>query len=451
MSQKKPNVLFVFADQMRAQATGYAGDPNVITPNLNALAAASVNFTTAVSGCPVCCPARASLITGTYPLTHGVFINDVHLTDERASIAQAFKAGGYHTGYVGKWHLEGGNRDAFIPPEHQQGFDFWHARECTHNYWDAFYYDKEDERKVWPGYDAEAQTRDAQDYIKSHAQDESPFLLMLSWGPPHDPYLTAPEKYKQMYDPAKLELPANMPVKDAADEARKRERLAGYYAHITALDDFMGQLLATLEEQGIADDTIVVYWSDHGDMVGSRDQWNKQRPWDESILVPLLVRLPSTFGVSAKQLPAPINTPDLLPTLLELCSLDVPDTVEGKSYAGYIQGKADAPEDAALIACYWPFSQYRRQDGGREFRGVRTERYTFARDLAGPWLLYDNKVDPYQLTNLINSPQHADIQQQLDAKLTQLLQEQGDTFEHGQVYIDRWGYTVDANGAAPYR
>lgn len=448
MNQKKPNVLFVFADQMRAQATGYAGDPNVISPNLDALAAQSVNFTTAVSGCSVCCPARASLITGTYPLTHGVFINDVRLGDEAVSIAQAFKAGGYSTGYIGKWHLDGGPRDAYIPPERHQGFDFWHARECTHNYWDAFYYDDEDERKVWPGYDAEAQTRDAQGYIREQATSEQPFMLMLSWGPPHDPYLTAPEKYKKMYDADKLQLPANMPLNDVA---AKREKLAGYYAHITALDDYMGQLLATLEEAGIADDTIVVYWSDHGDMVGCRDQWNKQRPWDESILVPLLIRFPSQFGLGAKSLSAPINTPDLMPTLLELCDIAVPETAEGSSYAGYIKGQSDAPADAAVIACYWPFSQYRREGGGREYRGLRTERYTYVRDLAGPWLLYDNEVDPYQLTNLIDSPGHAAVREQLDAKLDEMLAAQNDSFEHGQVYIDKWQYKVDAAGAAPYR
>ncbi len=448
MSTKKPNVLFVFADQMRAQAAGYAGDPNVITPNLDAMSKRSVNFTTAVSGCPVCCPARASLITGQYPLTHGVFINDVRLGDEATSIAQAFKADGYQTGYIGKWHLDGGDRDAYIPPERHQGFDFWHARECTHRYWDAFYYDDEEDRKVWPGYDAEAQTRDAQAYINEHAGDDNPFLLMLSWGPPHDPYLTAPEKYKQMYDADKLELPPNMPLNDLET---KRERLAGYYAHITALDDFMGDLFETLEKAGIADDTIVVFWSDHGDMVGCRDQYNKQRPWDESILVPLLVQLPSRYKVDPVELSAPINTPDLMPTLLELCDISIPDTVEGKSYAPYILGKGGAPDDAALIACYWPFSQYQRRAGGREYRGVRTGQYTFVRDLAGPWLLYDNHADPYQLNNLVDQPAYAEIQSQLDVKLNKLLREQNDDFQHGQVYIDKWQYTVDHTGAAPFR
>ena len=104
---KPPNVVLVFADQWRAQAFGYVGDPNVQTPNLDSLASRSVNCTHAVSGCSVCSPARASILTGQYPLTHGVFVNDVELGQDATSIAQAFSAGGYDTAYIGKWHVNG--------------------------------------------------------------------------------------------------------------------------------------------------------------------------------------------------------------------------------------------------------------------------------------------------------------------------------------------------------
>ncbi|MCP4640325.1 MAG: sulfatase-like hydrolase/transferase, partial [bacterium] len=103
--RQRPNVVFVFADQWRAQATGYAGDPNAITPNLDKLAEESLNFTNAVSGCPVCTPYRGSLLTGQYWLTHGAFMNDVCLRDEAISIAEAYKEAGYDTAYIGKWHL----------------------------------------------------------------------------------------------------------------------------------------------------------------------------------------------------------------------------------------------------------------------------------------------------------------------------------------------------------
>ncbi|HPC28914.1 MAG TPA: sulfatase-like hydrolase/transferase, partial [bacterium] len=129
-----PNVVFVFADQMRAQATGFAGDPNAITPNLDALSLKSIVFTNSVAGCPVCSPYRASLITGQYPHTHGVFLNDVYLQHKAVSIADAFNDAEYQTAWIGKWHIDGHGRTRFTPPERRQGFKFWRAVECTHDY-----------------------------------------------------------------------------------------------------------------------------------------------------------------------------------------------------------------------------------------------------------------------------------------------------------------------------
>ena len=191
---KPPNIVFVFGDQWRAQATGYAGNPIVQTPNLDRLAQESINFYQAVSGCPVCSPYRASLLTGQVPLTHGVFVNDVYLGPNAPSIAQTFADNGYDTAYIGKWHVDGHGRSNPIPPERRQGFDYWQVLECTHNYnQSAYYAGDSDEKRTWEGYDAIAQTRDAQRYIREHDRDR-PFLLMLSWGPPHAPYGTAPEE-----------------------------------------------------------------------------------------------------------------------------------------------------------------------------------------------------------------------------------------------------------------
>ncbi|NOY57645.1 MAG: sulfatase-like hydrolase/transferase, partial [Calditrichaeota bacterium] len=136
MAKKKPrpNIVYVFPDQWRAQATGYNGDPNAKTPHLDALAMESCNFTDAVSGCPVCSPYRASLLTGQYPLTHGVFLNDVQLNDDAVTIAKVLGKAGYQTGYIGKWHLHDHGRSAFIPRKSRQGFEFWQTMECTHNY-----------------------------------------------------------------------------------------------------------------------------------------------------------------------------------------------------------------------------------------------------------------------------------------------------------------------------
>ena len=443
---RKPNLVFILADQWRAQATGYAGDTSARTPNLDKLAAESVNFSNAVSGCPVCCPYRASLMTGRYPLTHGVFLNDVPLNTDAVSIAHAFNGAGYDTGYIGKWHLDGRDRSAFIAKERRQGFKFWKAFGCTHNYNNSFYYGDENVKLKWDGYDAIAQTREAQRYILEHAGGK-PFALFLSWGPPHAPYHTAPEKYRKQFSDAKIKLRPNVPEKF---QAQARKSLAGYYAHIAALDDCVADILETLKESNLEDDTILVFTSDHGDMLYSQGGQKKQQPWDESIMVPFLLRYPARLGGKGRIIDTPINTQDIMPTLLGLSGIEIPDTVEGNDFSGFLTG-AEKPKDyAALINCPSPFGQWRRDRGGREYRGIRTSRYTYVRDLNGPWLLYDNKKDPYQLNNLCNKPQYSELQKRMENALSRKLKQTNDRFLPGPEYIRKWNYIVDKSGTVRY-
>ena len=446
MKSESPNVVFVFGDQWRAQAVGYAGNSVVQTPHIDALAGESINFTNAVAGIPVCTPWRACFLTGRYAHTHGVFLNDVCLSNDAVSIAQAFDGAGYQTAYIGKWHIDGHGRSNFIPRERRQGFDFWRVLKCTHNYNNSYYYGDANEKLKWEGYDAICQTREAQRYISDYDSDD-PFLLVLSWGPPHAPYETAPDEYRARYRPEDIELRPNV-----TDEVAERARadIAGYYAHCTALDDCIGDLLKTLDEKGIADNTIFVFTSDHGDMLGSRGQWKKQRPWGESIMVPFLLRYPAVFGRDGRRFETPINTPDIMPTLLGLAGADIPDTVEGADYSGFLKGEENLDIDSALISCLAPFGQYTREQGGREYRGLYTTRYTYARDLDGPWLLYDNETDPYQLTNLCNDQEHSELQADLDAKLNAKLRELGDEFLPADEYLKRWGYVVNETGTVPY-
>ena len=445
---KQPNIVFVFGDQWRAQATGYAGDPNVKTPNLDAFAHESVNFVNAVAGCPVCSPYRASLMTGQFPLTHGVFVNDVYLSEEAVSLADAFSEAGYDTAYIGKWHIDGHGRSSYIPPERRQGFEYWKVLECTHNYNNSPYYaGNSDQKLFWEGYDAIAQTRDAQNYIREH-DDSRPFLLVLSWGPPHNPYETAPEEYKALYDPENIQLRPNVP-RTHAEQARKD--LAGYYAHCSALDACVGDLLESLKEKGIADDTIFVFTSDHGDMLGSQSHQRKQRPWDESIRTPFLLSYPAMLGRQPKELDALIDAPDIMPTLLGLCDLPVPKTAEGLDFSGYIKGDENPSDGAAVIMCPHPFGEWTRQrNGGMEYRALRTLRYTYVRTLDGPWLLYDNQEDPHQLNNLVNKPEYSGLQTELDAWLQRKLDAMNDEFLSGMDYIQKWGYPVNENGTVPY-
>ncbi len=445
----RPNVLLVFADQWRAQATGYGGNADVKTPRLDALAKQSVVYSTAVSNCPVCSPFRASLMTGQYPLTHGVFLNDLQLNTRATSFAQALAAAGYTTGYIGKWHLDGNGRSAYIPSARRQGFDYWKVLECTHNYNRSAYYAGNDRtKKFWPGYDAIAQTADAAAYLSRRAKDRKPFALCVSWGSPHNPYRTAPKKFLAPYDAADLTLRKNVPAK-AAKAARNS--LAGYYAHITALDGCVGTLLDTLKSTGLDRNTIVIFTSDHGDMLYSHGMQRKQKPWDESIRIPFVLRCPSDWGVKPKTIAAPIGAPDFMPTILGLCGVGVPATCEGENYAAEVRDSKPAPADrAVLILCPSPFGEWARRRGGVEYRGVRTVRYTYVRNLDGPWMLFDNQADPFQQTNLVNTPVAAKLQAKLDAQLQTLLTKTGDEFLPAPALLKRAGYRVGKNETVGY-
>jgi arylsulfatase A-like enzyme len=435
-------------------ATAQAADPparkpNARTPNLDQLAAQSVRLTTAVSTLPVCSPCRASIITGRYPTTHGVFLNDVCLGNDAVSLAQAFKGAGYQSAFIGKWHMDGHGRESFIPPERRQGFEFWRACECTHNYYQSVYYADTPDKHYWTGYDAVAQTDAARAYIKEHR--ERPFLLVLSWGPPHNPYETAPEPFRSRFKPAEIQLRPNVPPEV---QAPARRALAGYYAHGAALDECVGRLDTTLRELGLTDDTILVFTADHGDMLGSHSEVRKQRPWDESILVPFLVRWPAGLKPAGRKLSAPLATPEIMPTLLGLCGIPVPSTVEGADRSAWLRGEqpdsdAAGSDRAALICCVTPFGEWTRAQGGREYRGLRTARYTYVRTLAGPWLLYDNGADPYQQHNLIGDERHAALAADLDSRLNEELKRRQDDFLPGREYIQRWGYHTDATGTVP--
>lgn len=446
---ERPNLLFILTDQWRAQATAYAGNSDVRTPHLDRLASEGVNYSNAVSNCPVCCPYRASLITGRYPLTHGVFLNDLQLNTEAVSIAQVYRQAGYQTGYIGKWHLDGNGRSAYIPPARRQGFAYWKALECTHNYKHSEYYAGNDTTKrVWPGYDAFAQTDDALRYLSKRAEDREPFALFVSYGSPHAPYRTGPKELISEYDTKKLTLRRNIP---AADLNKAQNTTAGYYAHITALDTCVGRLMTALKQGAQDKNTIVVFTSDHGDMLHSRGMLKKQRPWDESIRVPFLLRLPGTQATEARTIEAPISTPDIMPTLLALSGLPIPVTCEGQDLSGEVLSRAAVPADrGALILCPSPFGQWARRFGGREYRGVRTKRYTYARDLSGPWLLYDNQQDPFQQNNLIADPTFKDQQQRLESQLQTLLKQTGDRFLSGPALVRRCGYRVDHNETVAY-
>ncbi len=448
-SQKPPNVIFILADQWRAQDVGYAGNAQVHTPNLNNLAEKSVVLQNAISGCPVCSPYRASLMTGQFPLTHGVFYNDKPLRPAGPTLGECFRDAGYATAYIGKWHLKGHEkggatnvgRSQPVPQNRRLGFEFWRVHECTHDYNHSIYFDEQNNQHTWDGYDAIAQTAAAQDYIRKQAHQQ-PFFLFLSWGPPHAPYHTAPEEYRALFsEPTAIRLRPNVPP-ELREQAQRD--IAGYYAHIAALDDCLGQVLAAVRESGLEETTILVFTSDHGDMLYSHGQTKKQKPWEESIHVPFLLFSPA---IGRRKLKQPMSTPDIMPTLLGLAGITCPEAVEGQNRGAWILGDEPDTDRAVLIECPVPFHQWNYKRGGREYRGLRTTRYTYVRDLQGPWLLYDNQFDEFQQHNLIGTAEYADVQQNLEQQLENALQTRGDAFLSGEHYMQTWNYDWDGNDA----
>ncbi len=439
---EQPNILFILADQWRASAFGYAGDPNVKTPNIDKLAAQSVRFANAVSVLPVCTPYRAALQTGRFPTSTGMFLNDIYLPAEELCMGEIFKGAGYDTAYIGKWHLDGHGRSSYIPPERRQGYDYWKVAECDHTYNRSHYYTgTSPEKQFWPGYDAFAQTADARQYLRDRTGSKKPFLLFMSYGTPHFPHDSAPEEYKALYPPEKLKLPPNVP---AEQEQAARRELQGYYGHCTALDKCVGDLLATLDKTGLARNTIVVFTADHGEMMGAHDirPCFKQWFYDESAHIPFLLRRP---GAPARVATTPVNVTDVLPTLLGLTGIAIPKVIEGEDLSAVITGEAPNRDRAALIMNISPFIP-----NLDEYRGIRTSRYTYVRGLKGPWVLFDNQADPLQMKNLVDDSTHAKLRAELDQRLQTELKKIGDDFQPRQFYLDKWGYTVAKHGSADY-
>jgi arylsulfatase A-like enzyme len=382
-------------------------------------------------------------MSGQYPLTHGLFLNDEEFKPKGTTLGQAFANAGYQTGYIGKWHLYGSpegkyeRRLAYVPPDHRFGFQYWKACECTHSYNNSLYYEDDNPTlKYWPGYDAFAQTGDACRFIEQHSRTRDPFLMVLSLGPPHFPLNTAPEKYREACQKREIQLRPNVPT---GLREQAITDLRGYSAHISAVDDCIARLLSTLQTAGISDRTIVVFTSDHGDMMRSQGLTTKHVPWDESIRVPFLVRYPQKLGNKGRRIRAVLNTPDIMPTLLALAGLAAPDGIQGMDYSKVCEGVRPLGESAAFLQ--FPVSYgAARSEGIGEYRGLRTERYTYVRSRHGPWLLYDNEADPYQMHNLCGNTEHKAAQAKLDGALDTYLAQYGDGFLPGVEYVTRFGY-----------
>ena len=415
-----PNILFLMPDQWRGMDLGCAGNPQVRTPNLDRLAAEGVQFSNAVANCPVCTPARSILITGKYPHATGTAVNDVPLPDHETTIAEILAARGYYTGFIGKWHLEGGKRlPGFVPPgPRRQGFQFWAANICSHAYFNQQYFRDDPAPIRMTGYEAFTWTNLAIEFLE---KARKPFCLYVEYGPPHDPYLEPPG-FEKLYDPEKIQLRKNW--KPGAQRFGTAKDIAGYYAAIACLDQEIGRLLARLDQLGLRDNTIVLFTSDHGDMLGSQGTFLKRKPWEESVRVPGILRWPAGLRAGRKS-DAPFSHVDVVPTLLGLCGGRSPVTMHGYDYSAYLQGRSTrTPEFAHLMI-------YTKTEANEypPWRGLRSRKYKYARTRKQPWVLYDLENDPYELNNLVGDRK---ITARFDREIDNVMRRTRDSWEELQ-------------------
>jgi len=479
---KRPNFIFVFADQYRRQAMGFMNQDPVITPNFDRFAQQSLVFNNAISSCPLCTPFRAMLQTGRFPLTTGMTGNcqrglDMELNEKEVCFGDVLKASGYGTGYIGKWHLEcpprnksvdpvDGSRgwDGWTPPgPRRHGFDFWYAYNTNGRHFNPYYWKDSPHRVQVEEWSVKHETDVAMDFIRKRDKTK-PFALFVGWNPPHPPYV-APDEYKDRYD--SIDMPARENVTEKSDKYQKS--FLPYCAAVTTCDDNFGRLLDFLEDQDLAEDTIVVFSADHGDMMGSHGRFGKHIWYEESIGIPFLIRWPGK--IKPKREDMLFASYNFMPTLLSLMGLPIPDTVEGQDYSAIMRGKPTQKPTSAFIANYvnpgklmavgqppsiWTQKGVELRNMGIdwrkiEYRGVRTDRYTYivdrgtdtpdgmytAKEIAQKLeegtltrrLLYDNEKDPYQLNPITatRSPDHP-VMARLEKELSAWLEKMNDPF-----------------------
>jgi len=431
---RRPNVLFILPDQLRAQSLGCMGNRDVRTPNLDRVATEGVLFRNTVANSPVCCPARAILMTGQYCHRNGMVANDLRLRESQVTVAELLAQEGYRTGFIGKWHLDGGPRlPGFVPPgPRRQGFQFWAANECSHNHFQTQYFRDTPEPIPIRTFEPEVWTDQALEFLRAGRTDPRPFFLCVFMGPPHDPYV-APEKYTKLYDPVKIEMRPNW---KAGPNVPGRKEIAAYYASTTAVDDQVGRMLSALDEHGMSEDTVIAVSSDHGDMLGSHGLRLKRKPWEESIRVPGIFRYARRFrpGRVEEGLLAHI---DFAPTLLGLCGARVPGSMQGSNLARLVRGESQRGPESAFFQIFGPYEGDGTADG---WRGVRTGRYMYARYRTKPWVLYDLEKDPNQTHNLADDPAAAPLLRQMEGRLSAWMKRTGDSWDYN------WTYPVEDKG-----
>jgi len=467
------NVLLIFTDQHTQSVLGCYGNRVVKTPNLDALAEESVLFRNAVVAQPVCTPARASLLTGTYGHTHGCVKNNMVLTTEVPTAAEILAPIGYRCGYIGKWHI--GNE--ILP---QRGFgEFWRSTEdnymsnvaradnrlfSTYHHWLRARGFEPESKEPWgyftrmeaarlpeeagkPAYTA----YEAKRFFES--LDERPFFLAVNFLEPHPPYFSP---WDDMYSADEVGLPENFEVdeeqkagwskrheafwrfyyerghncrtSDVDDVLGMRRR---YYGLTSLADKYIGKILEALAQSEHRDDTVVVFTSDHGDMLGAHQMVDKGMMFEEAIKVPLLLRHPDG-SFAGSECDAMVNNVDVLPTLLDLVDAPVPDSVQGRSILPELCGNPGAVPDFAVVEWNGLLQNMHARDPrfaevlNAHVRCVVTKRWKLILSPGDRSELYDLENDPFERRNVFDRPENKPVVSELYANLRRWQEETQD-------------------------
>ncbi len=443
--QEKPNLVFIFSDQQTFDMLGCYGNKQIKTPNLDKFATQGLRFTHCFSNEPICTPFRGMLMSGQQSLYNGTFVNDKPLVPGHGKkFAEVLRDAGYSTAYVGKWHLQGGDRNRPIPPgEMRYGFDELFLTNNCHVDFRAgkcFYWNENNEKVFFNKWEVYGQTDQALEYLDTRKNGNKPFALFVSWHPPHDwgkfkgedslmhYRYDAPDELMALYNRDSLKTRPGL-----ENTPDRRRMLHGHMAMASGVDIAFGQLMKKLNQLGLEKNTLVVFTSDHGDMLEFDNAvFPKQYPHDYSCHIPFMVRWPGKIvpGTSTKLL---FSALDMMPSILGLMGLEVPKECQGKNLsAAILKGDENAVE-------YIPVWLYE----GKGFRGVITHDYTFstqkgANEASLHNVLFDRKGDPYQLKNRFADPQMAPVKEKLLKLTQQWMKKYGDQF---------WEYSDFMNAA----
>lgn len=453
--ERKPNILFIMSDDHASHAMSCYGSRINQTPQLDRIANEGMLFENCFCTNSICSPSRAAILTGKYNHLNGVKSIEDELDGRQMTFPKLLQEGGYQTAMIGKWHLgHGGNADP-------TGFDYWTVVPGQGEYHNPRFYEM-GELKQFKGYVTDVITDFSIDWMDKRDRDR-PFLLMCHHKAPHRPWVPA-EKYASLYEDtdipepetfyddyatrsraavdAKMRIDSHM--NDAVDlkgsppdglspvDAKKwryQRYIKDYLRCVASIDESVGRLLDYLEEDGIAEDTIVIYTSDQGFFLGDHGWYDKRFMYEESLRMPFIVRYPREIRAGSKTDAMTLNI-DFPVTFLDYAGIPVPEDMQGRSLRPIWEG-AGAPEDWRTSMYYRYWMHLDEHHNVYSHYGIRTERYKLiyyygeALGTSGSidenrppeWELFDLELDPYELNNVYGCDSYADIVKSLKQEL----------------------------------